>query len=499
MLKKAIMSISNLPNDIIYIINEYIRTLKDVLTLKHINHRWFIYKYIVHMDAEKYPHFQTFKAMLDVTNTLPNPNPNIIGLKYDGNKSNYLFTSNHLQQFPQLMYLKCYDGFIVDSDLSHLYNLRYFACMNCSKITPMGLSYLSNLESLKIQFQFYANADQMKTLYRVKELKLIQTNINDAWFQYFPHLKKLTVRLCSNITDDGIKMLNLTYLSLRDSYNVTDNSIKYLTDLRYLNCSSSRLYKQYDISDVSIQHLTKLTHLNCPDSKIITDISIARLTNLTRLNCNNCFSITDASISRLVNLTHLNCAFCVNITSNGIKRLNKLVILICIKSGVQVDDRLNKLVQLKHLETTTFEYDGSGYFNNLMKLKCFNCQSINGLQYLTQLTHLECKSCDALSDKILQQLTSLIYLDCSFSRNVTNNGLRFLNKLTHLECVKCKKITDDSIRRLTELVYLNCTSCYLITFNGIQHLNLTHIIYKKDHFLTSQLNQIVSLKIISAL
>ena len=93
---------------------------------------------------------------------------------------------------------------------------------------------------------------------------------------------------------------NNVIIQLQDYF---PNSLKYITInekelelinknnyqyIRELNCSNSK-----NITDNSIKYLTQLTQLNCVGSEGITDNGIQYLTQLTRLSCYGCPGITE--------------------------------------------------------------------------------------------------------------------------------------------------------------------------------------------------------------
>lgn len=515
------MNLSNLSNEVIQHVNEHFTTLREVLVLKHISRRWFYYDYITKMSAQEYTHFPRFKPILNITDNLSAYNPMIYGLEYYNKTARELLTSDYIRLFTQLKYLKCHEALINDEDLSYLQKLTYLECKLCDKLTPVGFSHLSKLEVLKIEFQFYSKTDVIGLLPNLKELELFNTNIGDNWFKSFPKLQSLKLRLCYNITDKGLSYLTqLTKLSLIKCPNITDNGLSQLVNLMDLYLDSSV------ITDEGIKYLTKLTHLDISECKNnITNEGIENLIQLKYLRLSP--YILDGALKNLIHLTYLfvppkikrdryDYNFYPCMTNEGIKHLTKLRTLKCIQSGIVINDDLNQLTELNYIMTSSFEYNGSGHFNNITKLKCYNPPSADGIKYLSKLKHLECKSCDSFTDDIIKGLKSLTYLDCTYSFKITDEGIKeltelthlscpkstisdrgimYLTKLTYLDCTKCDNVTDASITLLTNLTHLICTYCFSIRFDSIRTLsNLRFLVCDLFRISRNDLRQLPSLK-----
>lgn len=89
-----------------------------------------------------------------------------------------------------------------------------------------------------------------------------------------------------------------------------------------------------------------------------------------------------------------------------------------------------------------------------------------------------------MTDEQLQRYKNLTSLNCRKCQNITDLGIRELKFLKKLNCCGCKNITDESIINLTHLKSLVCNGCEKITDKSIQHLKKLKIIncdcYKID-------------------
>lgn len=187
--------------------------------------------------------------------------------------SNYQFSDNSLNKLVNLTYLKCgsYFNHFTDVALLNLHNLTYLNCENNRMFTDDSIKYLTKLT--------YLNCGDNK-----------------------------------NITDESIKHLpNLTYLGCGKS-NFTVNTLTHLT---HLDCSNT-----YYFNDLNMMQLTKLTYLRCGTNKDITNETLKHLPNLTYLNCG--YSIfTNQGLKYVPNLTHLSCGIS-SFTCYGIMQLSNL-------------------------------------------------------------------------------------------------------------------------------------------------------------------------------
>ena len=140
-------------------------------------------------------------------------------------------------------------------------------------------------------------------------LQYTDNNVIIQLQDYFPHsLKYMTINgkefeLINKNNYQYIRKLNCS-----NSKNITNNSIKYLTQLTQLDCSNCP-----NMTDDDIKHLVRLTTLYCGNCPKMADAEgIGYYEKYTRIF----FIISNNGIKNLVLLTKLNCWLCPNITNS---------------------------------------------------------------------------------------------------------------------------------------------------------------------------------------
>jgi hypothetical protein len=111
----------------------------------------------------------------------------------------------------------------------------------------------------------------------------------------------LTIPICVEVDDNILKLYlkNIQRLDAYGSPNITDESIKHLTNLRTLDVGNT------NITDDGIKNLTNLQKLYAYNLNI-TDEGIEHLTNLQILFTDGNPNITDEGIKHLTNLQQFN-------------------------------------------------------------------------------------------------------------------------------------------------------------------------------------------------
>jgi len=164
---------------------------------------------------------------------------------------------------------------------------------------------------------------------------------------------------------------------------------------------------------------------------------------------------------------------------------------------------LNKNKQLEILASIT-----------VLDISNKSIENVNGIEYLTGLTDLNCSS-NSLQWLNISNNTNLIYLDCS------NNVLTSLDvdkniKLTHLECYKneirelnidkniqlirlecySNKLTKLNVNNNTELKYFYCNSNSLATLNVDSNPLLVYLYCDSNKLTTLNVDNNTSLKML---
>ena len=215
---------------------------------------------------------------------------------------------------------------------------------------------LKNLKKLKIASTCTIFSDDIKHMTQLEALFAQSSSINNNCLKYFKQLKYLDYQhndyICNiglfdklthlalsneNFTHDEINklpqliflkigrftsnyglstLINLTALDLSDTNNITDDGIKKIETLKFLNVEFhyGGLCK---ITNEGIKNLKNLVFLNCSNNKYITDDCLQSLVNLKYLNIHNNPSITDKVIIKL-NLIGINASHNSKVTNQSI-------------------------------------------------------------------------------------------------------------------------------------------------------------------------------------
>lgn len=151
-----------------------------------------------------------------------------------------------------------------------------------------------------------------------------------------------------------VKKLNCTF----DICEASDDEMKSLTNLKYLDCSNSN-----SISDQVIMCMSKLKTLICVNTGI-TYKGIRDLEELEYLDCTNT-NMSDKGVRDLVKLEHLYCSN-TEITYKGIRDLVNLKYLNCSKTPM-TDEGFANLTKLQSL--TYYCCPDFNSFDNVSELK----------------------------------------------------------------------------------------------------------------------------------
>ena len=106
--------------------------------------------------------------------------------------------------------------------------------------------------------------------------------------------RELKVKYDDDLTTEILLTFKSKIISIECNYNITNEGIKHLTQLRSLNLSSNKT-----ITDEGIKPLTQLKNLNLFNNNTITDEGIKHLTQLRNLNLAGNRTITKKGIKHL--------------------------------------------------------------------------------------------------------------------------------------------------------------------------------------------------------
>lgn len=217
---------------------------------------------------------------------------------------------------------------------SSLKKLKTLSLPDCSKITDVGTTYLSNspnlaiLETLEMKYSGLITPKGMRILGLSRYLRL----------------SKLSLKCFDSVDSDGIQNLlcgltlsNLSHLQISEFHEINDAALKYiaystklkkLTHLDISNCP--------EISDEGIRQMCASRFINKQIKSLdlsglpkLSDFGIghicANLSNLENIDLEYCFSLTDESLhaigKHLHKLHRLNLRGCELFTDDGIKAM----------------------------------------------------------------------------------------------------------------------------------------------------------------------------------
>ena len=296
-----------------------------------------------------------------------------------------------------------------------------------------------------------------------------------------------------NNIDDGDGVLSSSEIRNTDSidvYNLGINDlsgIECFTSLKYLDCSSNNL------ETLDVSHNTLLEQLSCGINNINT-LDLGNNPNLRELRCYN-NSLSSLDISGCENLDVLCCYY--NDISN-IDATNNTYIWDCYNNGV-VSDYISSAVKRYtagnnpshqyYLEcdagmtvssanssfTDGIGIDSTNFPDDTFRTWIFNNCDNNRDGYLSyeeiaNVTSMNIRGIDAVSLEGIEFFTSLTSLDCSSNSRLTSLDLRTLTSLEYLNC-KNYHITSIDLSGLSSLRELNC-SCPDTSRNSLNSLNL---------------------------
>ncbi len=222
-------------------------------------------------------------------------------------------------------------------DFSTLTNLRSIAISSCSALTTDALTGFSKCTSLRefhLETSPYINS--LSPLIHCVNLRCLTLNkcyVESYGLSALQHFTNLTHLNCSafvQLKDSGMKYFNLPslrILNLHGDANITDEGLKFLSDLTDLQHLELGICER--ITDAGLQYLSRLvglTYLGMLSLVRITDQGVKYLTGLTRLkhlDLSSC-RVTDAAVRLFANrrgeqqLHRLDIYSCPSITNEGI-------------------------------------------------------------------------------------------------------------------------------------------------------------------------------------
>ena len=255
---------------------------------------------------------------------------------------------------------------------------------------------------------------------------------------------------CSSITNNGIKVLAVNCIDLRELYLtncnfLTSEGLKEIsnncTDLQTLHLSYAKQFRNEDVMNLAEQF-----------NGLHRVITKRRLTNLSLSMCRK---ISDEAILSIG--YHLQCL--ISLSLCGTWELSD-----CGIRGVTERCHNLRILDLSGCWELTDQSMKSIAENcpNLERLNLSGCGSISdpGIGLITsnckQLKHLGLSACIGITNKGFQMITDfcqyLITLDLSGSHNMTDDGAMYVvdhsSALTLLDLRRCLKLSDECVNYL---------------------------------------------------
>ena len=345
----------------------------------------------------------------------------------------------------------------------------------------------------------------------VTEIDCSSKSISDLrGISYFTALKTL------NCKDNQISTLNLRSNTALQTVFCSNNrltslNISGLTRLGILECRNNQL------PSININGNTALYNLDCTSNKL-TSLNVKKNTELKYLYC-SFNEITELDVSKNPDLRYLycyktgitqldveNCQYLHNVIRNipfsvrtsykfAKGTLNDLPIELYVNPDCNVypvainetnfpDNNFRILV-------SQFDISGNDSELSLLEIQAvkeMHCwgeiYSLQGIEYFTELTTLNCQNCKLTSLDISKN-TKLVKLLC-FNNQLTALDVSKNTELTTLTCWN-NKLTDLDVSKNTELTALFCYNNQLTTLDVSKNTALTE--------LCCQYNQLTTLDI----
>jgi hypothetical protein len=338
-------------------------------------------------------------------------------------------------------------------DLFFYNNLNYVTCKNIvfnqNKTPTNPVKYVSNICLLKHQ---NINKNLLQYYSLLKKIIIDYNNlIEDKHFKYFEGIHTLSMKGCSQITDEGFKYLTMTK-NLNMSYckqsTISDNAFKWLNNIEFLDiscCDQSTITSE--IFDQINKKIKILIMVGCNQSQMHPD-GLKPLSFLEELYISESFNdkdIVQVGGGFFKNLKILFMSF-TKFNYNSFIGLNKLITLDITKNVEQ------KLILNDHM------------LKDLISLECLK---MNGV-YDNRIT-----------DEFFSYLPNLncLFMDDCKQITITNKAFSYLSNLRGLSMIGCnqKTITKDVFDYWKNLVFLHLSTGNLSLFKLENFEKLTSI------------------------
>jgi hypothetical protein len=153
----------------------------------------------------------------------------------------------------------------------------------------------------------------------VHSLNLTECPIDDEGVRHLGNVQILTLRGCSQITDQSLPFLSHVHtLDLAYCDRITDEGVACLGNVHNLDLSICT-----QITDKSLPFLCNVHSLSLMACPFITDEGVLSLTNVRVLDLSSCWRVTDEGVRHLVHARTLIISACIYITEEGVAHLRQ--------------------------------------------------------------------------------------------------------------------------------------------------------------------------------
>lgn len=310
------------------------------------------------------------------------------------------------------------------------HDLEQLSLISCTEFSGSGLTRLGHLQHLE----------------KLEMDNCVQ--LTDDCFKGFhsPSLKILTLLLCSEMTDFGLRYIadhcpSLETIRLEMCDEISDLGLQYLghgcPELKTLGLERSAVSH---ITDRGIWHLA----VNCPQLEYIDLCGVHQLTDCAMKSLSkNCS-----------NLKHLFLHECLGISDTGVKLLVKQckdLESLCFRKMHAISDDAVKAIaycssKLRYLDLGGCHKISNSGLRSFIKAKHSQLSEV----YLSDCVKLSCLSCDYLKS-IGGEFLTVLFLN---NTNVSDQGMQVLAQncpnITDIRLQGCLKITDKGINSIAK-------------------------------------------------
>ena len=264
----------------------------------------------------------------------------------------------------------------------------------------------------------------------------IPKTISNEGLWYFSKVRKIYIRNCKNVTDEGLRHLSNVHSVhiLGSNMSITDEGLKHLSNVRSIVLSSSEeLYHS-----VSAKYFTELK---------ITDEGLKHLSHIKKIEIGSSNEITNVGLSYLTSAHKITISDCPLVTGDVFNKLHNL-----------------RSVVMKNCKIDDISWVSSEHLRNISFCKCSSLFSLNTI-YLTGKNMVRITE-SFITDREIQNISNVHTLSLTFCYIVTGPGLGKLKGISILKIIYCDKVTSEGLRNLTNIKELHIYPSHHQTFHS---------------------------------